>query len=204
MVDPATLRSFFQKGKPFEAYLASAKPNEAPGWASMVKQARLTDAQTALVRTFARRINVLVLSGTWCGDCVQQCPILSVIAQAHPAAPAPPGRTAAEDSPGIDLRFLDRDGHIELADQVMICGGHRVPAAIFMNEDFEFVSILGDRTLARYRAVAARQLGPSCPLPGAPVPPDELAATTTDWLNEFERVALLLRLSPKLRDKHGD
>ncbi len=199
MVDPATLRAFFAKGKPFDAYIASAKPNEAPGWANMVKQVRLTDAQAALVRTFVRRLNVLVLSGTWCGDCVQQCPILHAIAQAHPAAPA-----AANDAPGIDLRFLDRDQHIDLANHFMICGGHRVPCAIFMNEDFEFVSILADRTLARYRAVAARQLGPSCPLPGAPVPPDELAATTTDWLNEFERVALLLRLSTKLRQRHGD
>ncbi len=199
MVDPAALRSFFQQGKPFPAYIASAKPNEAPGWANMARQARLSETQAALVRTFTRRINVLVLSGTWCGDCVQQCPILHAIAQAKPAAAG-----SAPGAAGIDLRFLDRDEHIELADRVKICGGHRVPCAIFMNEDFEFVSIMGDRTLSRYRAVAARQLGPSCPLPGAPVPPDELAATTADWLSEFERVALLLRLSAKLRQRHGD
>ena len=199
MLDPAVLRSFFQQGKPFEAYVATALPSQAAGWASVTARARLTEAQAALVRTFSRRINVLVLSGTWCGDCVQQCPILHAIAQAHPV-PA----SAAPDAPGIDLRFLDRDKHLELANHFMICGGHRVPAAIFLNEDFDFVSILGDRTLARYRAVAARHLGPSCPLPGAPIAADELAATTIDWLNEFERVALLLRLSPKLRDKHGD
>ncbi|MBI2759979.1 MAG: thioredoxin family protein [Chloroflexi bacterium] len=199
MLDPAALRSSFQQGKPFEAYVATALPSQAPGWASVTARARLTEAQSALVRTFSRRINVLVLSGTWCGDCVQQCPILHAIAQAHPApASGPP------EAPGIDLRLLDRDKHLDLANHFMICGGHRVPAAIFLNEDFDFVSILGDRTLARYRAVAARHLGPSCPLPGAPIAADELAATTSDWLNEFERVALLLRLSPKLRDKHGD
>jgi hypothetical protein len=48
------------------------------------------------------------------------------------------------------------------------------------------------------------KLGPACPLPGAPLPDDELAATLQDWLNEFERIELLLRLSPRLRRKHGD
>ena len=45
----------------------------------------------------------------------------------------------------------------------------------------------------RYRARAARQVGPSCPTgivaPGA----DELAATLQDWLDEFERVLAELR-----------
>jgi hypothetical protein len=31
-----------------------------------------------------------------------------------------------------------------------------------------------------------------------------LAAVTQDWLDEFERVQLLLRLSSRLRQKHGD
>jgi len=30
------------------------------------------------------------------------------------------------------------------------------------------------------------------------------AQVTQDWLNEFERVQWLLRLSPRLRQKHGD
>jgi hypothetical protein len=79
-----------------------------------------------------------------------------------------------------------------------------VPVAIFMAEDFEPVSVFGDRTLARYRALAARQLGASCPVPGAHVDADELHATLQDWLNEFERVQLVLRLSTRLREKHGD
>jgi hypothetical protein len=86
----------------------------------------------------------------------------------------------------------------------MINAGRRVPTVIFMAEDFEPVAVLGDRTLTRYRAVAARQLGPSCPLPGAAVPADELHATLQEWLDEVERVHLLLRLSARLRQKHGD
>ena len=33
---------------------------------------------------------------------------------------------------------------------------------------------------------------------------EALAATTAEWLAEFERAQLILRLSPRLRSKHGD
>jgi hypothetical protein len=127
------------------------------------------------------------------------CPIFAAIGAIKAAGPSDtPGK------PGVDLRFLDRDLNLDLAERIRICGGLRVPVAIFMNEDFEFVSLTGDRTLNRYRALAGRFLGPACPLPGAPVPPDEVAATVQDWIDEFERVHLLLRLSPKLRKRYGD
>ncbi|MCW5766275.1 MAG: thioredoxin family protein [Phycisphaeraceae bacterium] len=198
MRSPAEFRDAFSAGLPWPDYLASATSAQRPRWDASWQQSALSPAQAALARSLPRRINLLVISGTWCGDCVQQCPILSRIAEAHPTPVAP------ADAPGICLRFIDRDEHADFADHFMICGGRRVPTAIFLNEDFDFVHLLGDRTLARYRAVAAASLGPACPLPGAPVPPDERAAVTDDWLREFERVALLLRLSPKLRDRHGD
>ncbi|HVW38728.1 MAG TPA: hypothetical protein VHB99_15545, partial [Pirellulales bacterium] len=62
----------------------------------------------------------------------------------------------------------------------------------------------GDRTLAKYRQLAAEQLGASCPT-GLVVPDRPLLeAVTQDWLDEFERVQLLLRTSPRLRKLHGD
>lgn len=197
MLDTPAFADVFSRALSWEAYLASAKPGELPAWQRFTELVRLSDEQRALVRSFTRRINVLVISGTWCGDCVQQCPMLHRIAEQLPAS-------ADALAPGIDLRFVDRDEHSEFASRFKVCGGMRVPVAIFLNEDFEFVSLLGDKTLSRYRASAARQLGPSCPLPGAPVPPDEIAATLGDWLAEFERVALLLRLSARLRTRHAD
>ena len=97
-----------------------------------------------------------------------------------------------------------RDRHDDLSEQVTINAGQRVPTVLFCAEDFELVGYLGDRTLNRYRAIAAQQVGAACQLPGAEVAGDELAATLQDWLDEFERVQLLLRLSPRLRQKHGD
>ena len=46
--------------------------------------------------------------------------------------------------------------------------------------------------------------GAGCPT-GISIGADPLLAQVTqDWLDEFERVQWLLRLSPRLRQKHGD
>jgi hypothetical protein len=86
----------------------------------------------------------------------------------------------------------------------MICGGLRVPTVLFLSEDFEFISIHGDKSLSRLRAKAAKSLGASCPLPAAGVNTDETAATLADWVREFEFAHLVVRLSPKLRERHDD
>lgn len=182
------LRSHFDAGLPYEGYLAT-DPSRAAPWRTFERNVALTDAHRSLLAGFTRAMPVLVVSGIWCGDCVQQGPILHRIAEA---------------SPKIDLRWVDRDEHVELANEIRICGGLRVPTVIFMAEDFEPVSVFGDRTLSRYRAMAQRTLGAACPVPNAPVPADEVAATTQDWLDEFERVQWVLRLSGRLREKHGD
>lgn len=171
-------------------HASSGTPEQRDSWMRIYEQATLGEEQRRLVGLFTREMNVLVSSGVWCGDCVQQCPLLERIAEANPER--------------VRVRFVDRDAHMDLAERITICGGLRVPVAVFMAEDFEVVSVFGDRTLSRYRALAARQLGASCPVPGAPVDGDELAATLGDWLDEFERVQLVLRLSTRLRQKHGD
>jgi hypothetical protein len=198
MLTTQAYRAAFASALPYPDYLDTAKPNERTKWDAFATGVKLTQPQQALVRSFERRINVLVISGTWCGDCVQQVPILDAIARLHPAT------DLGHRTPGIDFRLVDRDRHAEFTSQFTICGGGRVPVILFLNEEFDFVALAGDRTLNRYRRMAAAKLGPSCPLPGAPVPADEVAAVTADWLDQFERVALLLRLSTKLRAHHGD
>lgn len=190
MLDPAFLRSEFQSALPYDEYVQTGSPAHQPRWRDMESRITLTQIQHVLLQGFVRRLNVLVTSGTWCGDCVAQCPMFRAFERATPDR--------------LTVRFVDRDLHRDLADRVMICGGLRVPVFIFMNEEFEFLSLSGDRSLTRYRALAAKQLGPSCPVPGAPIPADELAGTIQDWIDELERVHLIARLSPKLREKHGD
>ncbi len=180
----------FAAALPYDRYVRTGTDEQQRRWQQVYDAARLTDAQKQLVGGFVRDMKVLILSGIWCGDCVQQCPLLQRIAEGNPAR--------------IGLRLLDRDEHRDLTEKLRINGGDRVPVALFLAEDHELCGVYGDRTLNRYRALAARQLGPSCPTgivaPGA----EELAATVQDWLNEFERVQLMLRLSARLRQKHND
>lgn len=190
MLSPSFFKYKFDLAVPYDDYVATGTSPQQERWRSAAAGVVLTDVQRALLGAFTRRINILVLSGVWCGDCVQQCPMLAAIA------------VGARGS--IDLRFLDRDEHLDLSEPLKICGGLRVPTVVYLNEDHEFVSVLGDRTLSRYRAMAARQFGPACPMPGAALPPDEAAATLQEWVDETERVHLLLRMSPKLRERHAD
>lgn len=191
MLTPDFLRSTFAAALDYSNYVATGTLDQRANWDAAHKRVSLTAAQQSLIASFTRQINILVSSGVWCGDCVQQCPILDHFARANAAGL-------------VRVRFVDRDKHAELSEQIKVCGGRRVPIAIFMNEDFDFVSLLGDKTLNRLRAQASKTLGAACALPGALVPGGELADTVQDWLNELERVHLLLRLSAKLRERHGD
>lgn len=190
MINVDFLKAKFEAGLAYSAYLATGTPEQQRRWQPVYDAAKLTDAQRSLVGSFTRRLNVLVISGIWCGDCVQQCPLLARITEAN--------------ADHVGLRFVDRDKHKDLSDQVKLNGGHRVPTVLFLAEDFELCGIAGDRTISRYRAIAHRQLGASCPTGLGTLDADEMAATLADWVTEFERVALMLRLSPRLREKHGD
>jgi thiol-disulfide isomerase/thioredoxin len=188
MIEREFFETVFARAKPYAAYLAS-DPARAGGWQAVYDRVALSEMQRSLLASFTRHMPVLVVSGTWCGDCVQQGPLIARIAEACPM---------------IDLRWVDRDQESEFSSRVRICGGGRVPTVVFAADDGEVCSILGDRTLARYRGLARRQLGASCELPWAEIPADETAAVMQEWLNEFERVQWMLRLSPRLRQKHGD
>jgi len=189
-MDASYLSDKFAAALPYDRYVQTGTDEQQRRWKQVYDAAHVSDRQRELIGGFARRMNVLVVSGIWCGDCVQQCPLLQRIAEVIP------------DS--IDLRLVDRDAHRDLADQVKINGGDRVPVALFLAEDFEFCTAFGDRSLNRYRAMARAQLGASCPIGIAPPDQGELADTLGDWVDEFERVQLMLRLSPRLRRRHGD
>jgi hypothetical protein len=182
--------SVFADTLPYQSFLERhATVSERARWGSMHSRFSLSSEQCEVLRGFMRQMPVLCLAGTWCGDCINQCPVFDHFARA---------------STRIDLRFLDRDARIKLRDSLTINGGYRVPVVIFLSEDWYEVARYGERTLSIYRRLAAEQLGPACPT--GMVPPDDevMAVITTEWLAEFERAQLLLRLSPRLRAKHGD
>ena len=128
------------------------------------------------------------MAGAWCGDCVAQCPIWARFEKV---------------TDKIRVRYVDRDADPELAQELKICGGSRVPQVVFLSEQFKPVGWYGDRTLTRYREMAEQLDGAACST-GLVTDKDTLTGVVQDWLNEFERVQLILRLSPSLRKIHGD
>ncbi len=186
MFNADKLMSFFQRGLAFDDFV-QADP-KAANWVSIRNSAALTGQQKLLLQGFTREMNVLVMSSLWCGDCVEQCPLLDVIASA---------------SDKINLKFIDRDACDELKNALVINAGNRVPIAIFMAEDYEFCAMYGDRTLSRYRNVASALNGACSTGLGTP-PAEHTAQALQEWLNEFERIQLMLITSARLRKKHGE
>ena len=182
--------TIFDEALPYGAFLDRyATPAQRSRWDAMHARVRLSPDQAALLGGFVRTMPVLCLAGAWCGDCINQCPVFDHFARASHA---------------LELRFLDRDARPEARETLAINGGHRVPVVVFLSEDWHEVTRYGERTLSVYRRMAAEQLGPACPT-GLTLPTgDALAAIASEWLAEFERAQLILRLSPRLRQKYGD
>jgi Thioredoxin len=180
----------FAEAMPYGTFLEGyATPSQRSRWEAMHGRFALTDEQRALLGGFGRKMRVLCLVGAWCGDCINQCPVFDHFARASTA---------------IDLRFLDRDARHDVRAELSINGGHRVPVVVFLSEDGYEVFRYGERTLSTYRRMAAEMLGPACPTGFVPPAAEALAAVTAEWLAEFERAQLILRLSPRLRAMHGD
>lgn len=158
-------------------------------WKAAAEQTALTDEHRALLGTFRRRTNVLVLAGAWCGDCSSQCPIFERIAEAAPV---------------IQVRYIDRDEHADAQAALQINGGNRVPVAVFFSEDGFEVSRYGERTLARYRQLVGQLSGEGCATGFVKGADPVQTAVVQNWLDEFERVQWMLRLSPRLRRLHND
>jgi hypothetical protein len=180
----------FGQGRSYADFVARyANDGQKQRWRQVHEQVKLTAAQRQLLGSFTRTMPVLCLAGAWCGDCINQCPIYEHFAVAAPV---------------IQLRFLDRDDHADVQRELKINGGDRVPVLVFFSEDGFEAARHGERTLSKYRQMMRDQTGPHCPT-GITAPGDKLLVEVTqDWLNEFERVQWLLRLSPRLRQKHGD
>ncbi len=184
-------RDIWSRAGAYEAYLAASNAEHARRWADMAAQfPGPSELQLARLRGVKRELNVLMYSGVWCGDCVRQGPMLRAIAEAC--------------GPHVALRIIDRDVSTALQDELRICGGTRVPVVVFLTEDFFEVGRFGDRLLAAYRAKAAREAKGACATGLVAPPAEELAAELDNWIDVFERMLLMVRLSTFLRARHGD
>jgi hypothetical protein len=162
-------------------------------WHENARRIELPAERAAVFGGFVRRMKVLCLAGTWCGDCALQCPIFRKLEQ-------------AVNGGLLEVRFLDRDDAPEdVLTALRINGGNRVPAVVFLSEDGYEAARYGEKTLAQYRRETESLQGMSCSL-GIATPDDSAyrSAVVSEWADQFERAQLILRLSARLRTKYGD
>ncbi len=184
------LREAFQQGLSFKEFIEAGEEHHQQQWHERFGRLELDQVQAARIEPFIRPMKILCLTGQWCGDCALQGAALQRIAE------------AAGDL--VELRFIPRsDEFAELIVANRINDGYRVPLTWFMAEDFHPCARFGDRTLSRYRSMARKTLGDDAPVI-AEQPEDPVREVLEEMLDEVERVQWLLRLSPRLRELHGD
>src|ERR1035437_7512647 len=94
-------RTVFQRALPYAEFLEKHGTAEnRTRWQQVYDATEITAEQAELLGTFRRKMNVLCLSGAWCGDCVNACPIF---------------QRFAEHSLLIDLRFVNRERDFDAA-----------------------------------------------------------------------------------------
>ena len=182
-------KELWDEGLTYEAYLEQhANPGQKSMWAAKHGQIALNDAQKSLLKSFTRKMHIFVVSGAWCGDCVDQCPIFDHFSSGNE---------------NIQIHFYDRDQHSNLASELAVCGGNRVPAVLFVSEDWHPTGRYGDRTVARYREMIGYS-GAACSTGLVMEGDSVLNQIIAEWLEQFERNQYILRTSSRLRQLHGD
>ncbi|MGH2408877.1 MAG: thioredoxin family protein [Chloroflexota bacterium] len=110
-------------------------------------------------------LRVLVLAEDWCGDVIDNLPIL--------------GRLAAE-SGKLEVRIFLRDQHLDLIDQYLKEGKYRsIPVFVFFDDRFAEIGRFIERpaSVSERRARYREELSARHPEFGAPdAPPDQLSA----------------------------
>lgn len=182
-------KTIFNDGKNFDKYLKTTDESQAERWQAYVNRISVSEEQSKSLKSYTRKMNLICISGIWCGDCMRQVPMLNAM---------------SKENDLIDLKLFDNQEFPELRDELRIIGGTRVPVLLVLSEDFYEVTRFGDRTLSAYKRKAERELGVACDAGLVPPSEEELNGELAEWFNIIERAQLMLRLSPSLRKKHND
>lgn len=182
-------RRHFEMASDYEVFLKGSDPELVKRWIDSAKRTpSLTKNQLERLGGYDRVMNVLMYGGVWCGDCARIGPMLKAISDAC--------------GERVHLRVIDRETSKELQDELRILGALRVPVVVFLSEDFWEVGRFGDRMLSVYRAKAAREIGKA--FKAGILAPGALVSELGEWVDIFERMLIMLRLSPPLRRRYGD
>ena len=114
-------RERFEQGLTYDAYKAQMTRNQER-FAANEQQLALAPADAAAFKHLPQPLDVLVIAEDWCGDVINNLPIL--------------GRIAAE-SGKLNLRVFLRDQNLDLIDQYLKQGKFRsIPVFVFFDDQF--------------------------------------------------------------------
>lgn len=114
-------REQFAQGMTYDEFKAQMTRNQER-FAANERQLELDPEDLAAFKSLPRSLNVLVLAEDWCGDVIDNLPIL--------------GRLAAE-SGKLSIRVFLRDQNLELMDRYLKHGQFRsIPVFVFFDEQF--------------------------------------------------------------------
>ena len=166
----------FAQGLTYDAYKAQMTRNQER-FAANEQQVVLDPAAVAAARGLRQPLNVLVLAEDWCGDVIDNLPIL--------------GSLAAASDGKLDVRVFLRDQRLDLMDQYLKGGEFRsIPVFVFFDQGFNELGRLIERpdSVTERRAQRRQQLYAQHPEFGSPDAP-------VDQLPEEARVALAQALA---------
>jgi hypothetical protein len=135
--NPVT-RERFEQGMTYDEFKAQMTRNQER-FAANERNLVLEPADVEAFRRLPGPLNVLVLAEDWCGDVIDNLPIL--------------GRLAAE-SGKLNLRIFLRDQHLDLMERYLNRGEFRsIPVFAFFDEDFHEIG----RFIERPESVTSRR-----------------------------------------------
>ncbi|HEV7127377.1 MAG TPA: thioredoxin family protein [Ktedonobacterales bacterium] len=165
-------RERFAQGMTYDAYKAQMTRNQERFEANE-RHVQLDQDDLAAFQHLPRPLDVLVLAEDWCGDVINNLPIL--------------GRLAAA-SGKLNLRIFLRDQHLDLIDQYLKDGKFRsIPVFVFFDERFAEIGRFIERpaSVTERRTQRQRDIYAQHPEFGAPdAPVDQLPEATRAQLSQ--------------------
>ena len=122
-------RALWDQGLPIDRFVATSAIEYRDMWKTMHRIARVPDwAVTGLPEDSVRRL--LVLAEDWCSDGSSTVPVLA---------------RWTEAVPGLELRILRRDEHLDLMGDYLTNGALSIPIVIVLDEEFNQLGHWGPR-----------------------------------------------------------
>lgn len=115
-------RIIFATADTYAAWLGAAEdPSHREKLEERARQVVLSPAVVAFLKALPRKVNVLALSESWCGDVHRHQPVLMKMAEA---------------TDRVAVRFLTREQSPDIFIRFLTNGGESVPKFVFLSEDF--------------------------------------------------------------------